>query len=243
VPLIYPGSKTPLFCLHGEDGRLGDYVHLLRHLKRDRPVYGLRLGTFEAELDTNLRLENLGSCYVAEIRKAQPTGPYWVCGYSFGGLVAFEVARHLIAQGAEVHLILLDAFPMSKWRSILFWLSVFLARMREKTLVSSLQRRRERNWGPNRVPDAGYNMRARAFHRIAKRYKYRPFFGSAVLIQCVSLNQELALLNRDGLNGWSKYLKGKTDTIKVEGVHYRLLKDSTVEEVARQIDHVLSRPE
>jgi hypothetical protein len=157
VPLIYPGSKTPLFCFHGEDGRLGAYVHLVRHLKRDRPVYGLRLGSFEAELDANLTLENLGSCYVAEIRKAQPTGPYWVCGYSFGGLVAFEVARHLIAQGAEVYLILLDAFPMSKWRSILFWLSVLLGRIREKTFLSSLQRRRERNWRPNHVLDTGYD--------------------------------------------------------------------------------------
>ena len=92
------------------------------------------------------------------------------------------------------------------------------------------------------MPDTGYDMRARALHRIPKHYKYRPFFGSAVLIQCVSFNRELALLNRDGLNGWSKYLKGKTDIIKVSDVHYRLLKDSTVEEVARQIDHVLSRP-
>jgi amino acid adenylation domain-containing protein len=243
VPLIYSGSKTPLFCLHGEDGRLGDYVHLVRHLKRGRPIYGLRLGTFEAELDTNLTLENLSSCYVAEIRKVQPTGPYWVCGYSFGGLVAFDVARHLIAQGAEVYLILLDAFLMSKWRWILFWLSVLLGRIREKTFLSSLRRRRERNWRPNRVPDTGYDMRARALHRIPKHYKYRPFFGSAVLIQCVSFNRELALLNRDKLNGWSKYLKGKTEVIKVAGVHYRFLKDSTVEEVARQIDHVLSRPE
>jgi len=56
-------------------------------------------------------LEELGALYVADMRAFQPEGPYHLLGASFGGMVIYEVARQLRAQGLEVGLVgLLDSF-------------------------------------------------------------------------------------------------------------------------------------
>jgi amino acid adenylation domain-containing protein len=238
-PLTAPGSGTPLFCMHGEDGGLGDYVYLLRWLKQGQPVFGVRLGSFKA-LQSKLTLRQICSSYVEEICKLHPRGPYLLCGYSFGGIVAYEVARQIHESKAEVLLILIDSFPISSWRELLFWPSVVLGIVRGGTFLSAVRRRRERNWGPAPRPDPGYESRQRKLFQKARLHKYESYFGSSVLIQCVASNNELALLNFDGLNGWASILKGTVETRKVRGVHSRFLKDSSVENVAQHLNEILN---
>jgi myxalamid-type polyketide synthase MxaB len=40
--------------------------------------------------------------YVLAIRQVQPEGPYYLCGWSTGGIFAYEMARQLRAQGAAL---------------------------------------------------------------------------------------------------------------------------------------------
>jgi len=44
-------------------------------------------------------VEQYAQLYVADIRKVQPRGPYYICGFSAGGMIAFEMARQLLAAG------------------------------------------------------------------------------------------------------------------------------------------------
>lgn len=48
---------------------------------------------------------------VQHIRKMQPTGPYTLCGYSFGACVAFEMGLQLEKLSERVQLVLLDGSP------------------------------------------------------------------------------------------------------------------------------------
>ena len=64
--------------------------------------------------------------YLREIKTRQPIGPYYLCGYSFGGLVAVEIARRLAESGNEVGLVgLFDTMlsplraPLRAWRSLI----------------------------------------------------------------------------------------------------------------------------
>ena len=64
--------------------------------------------------------------YLKEIKARQPNGPYYLCGYSFGGLVAFEIARRLSESGDEVGFVgLFDTlmspvrWPLRAWLSII----------------------------------------------------------------------------------------------------------------------------
>ena len=117
VPLHAAGSKTPLFCIHTGAGHLLNYVEMASILDADRPIYGLRPPDvdLEAKLPT---VEGLADEYISEIRKNQKRGPYNLCGMSFGGLVAYELANRLVAEGEHVQaLILFDTGNPGYYRS------------------------------------------------------------------------------------------------------------------------------
>ncbi|HAA27814.1 MAG TPA: hypothetical protein DCE56_09295 [Cyanobacteria bacterium UBA8553] len=108
---IQPGrAKPPLFCIHPIGGNVLEYVNLVRYLDSEQPVYGIQAqGLDEKQVPLN-RVEDMASHYIKEIRTIQPEEPYFLAGYSFGGLVAFEMAQQFHAQGQKVELLaLLDA--------------------------------------------------------------------------------------------------------------------------------------
>ena len=80
-----------------------------RYLGPEQPVYGL-IPFFWDVPRASFTLEQIAADFLEEIRALQPEGPYFLGGYSFGGLVAFEMAHQLQTQGQEVRLlVLIDA--------------------------------------------------------------------------------------------------------------------------------------
>jgi amino acid adenylation domain-containing protein len=101
--------KPPLFCIHPVGGNVLEYHALANHLDPDLPVYGLQSQGLDGQ-PTLRRVEDMASHYIQEIRTIQPQGPYFLTGYSFGGLVAYEMAQQLAAQGQQTALLaLLDS--------------------------------------------------------------------------------------------------------------------------------------
>jgi thioesterase domain-containing protein len=83
--------------------------------------------------------------YLSEIKKRQPTGPYHLCGYSSGGLVAFEIARRLSESGDEVGLVGLVDTTMSPVRwPLRTWLAIGARRM--SILAAALRASTLRAW-------------------------------------------------------------------------------------------------
>src|SRR3569833_502739 len=80
-------------------------IHLL---PPNIPVYGL-----QGDPDTahGRNFEHIVADYVQEIRKFRPNGPWFIAGYSLGGLIAHETARQLTRNGEVARLFLLDSFP------------------------------------------------------------------------------------------------------------------------------------
>ncbi|MFH8407404.1 amino acid adenylation domain-containing protein [Streptomyces sp. NPDC018019] len=111
LPLRSQGSLPPLFCVHPSLGLSWGYRGLLPHLPADRPVYGLQARGLAGPEPLPLTMEEMAADYVAQIRSVQPTGPYHLLGWSFGGTVAYAVATALEARGEEVALLaLLDTY-------------------------------------------------------------------------------------------------------------------------------------
>lgn len=104
VVVLQPqGIKTPLWLVHPGVGEVLVFVSLAHHIV-DRPVYAFRAKGFNSEYgETPFKsLEEVFETYHAAIKKRQPQGPYAVGGYSFGGMVAFEIAKRLESNGDEV---------------------------------------------------------------------------------------------------------------------------------------------
>jgi thioesterase domain-containing protein len=84
---------------------------LAHHLALEQPLYGLAAQMLDKKYAPLNRVEDLAAHYIKEMRILQPDGPYFLVGVSFGGLVAFEIAQQLVAQGQQVALLaLLDTY-------------------------------------------------------------------------------------------------------------------------------------
>ncbi|KAL4866672.1 hypothetical protein BDV12DRAFT_198894 [Aspergillus spectabilis] len=103
VTLQPHGNKTPLWLVHPGVGEVLVFVNLAHHIK-DRPVYAFRAKGFNAAAGETpfTSLQEVFTTYRDAIKKQQPYGPYAIAGYSFGGMVAFEVTKLLEQGGDEV---------------------------------------------------------------------------------------------------------------------------------------------
>ncbi|HLJ17370.1 MAG TPA: alpha/beta fold hydrolase [Bryobacteraceae bacterium] len=101
------GSKPPLYLISGLGGNVVRFHALARYLGPDQPVYALQPPGLDGQRPFLTNLEDMAAHYIAEIRKAQPSGPYHLAGYSFGGLVTHEMACQLLTHGEEPGLVAL----------------------------------------------------------------------------------------------------------------------------------------
>jgi acyl transferase domain-containing protein/thioesterase domain-containing protein len=112
------GSGAPLFLIHALGGRVIGYRDLLKHLKSDHTVYGVEFDLADAH-PNRMRMEFLAANYIRNIRSVQPRGPYHLVGYSFGGLLAFEIAHQLHKVGDSVAFLgMLDTWQPRHLRSL-----------------------------------------------------------------------------------------------------------------------------
>ena len=103
------GSGTPLFLIHGGDGGVMFYkalVDKMTHL--NAPVFAVESPSLNRRDIAMPDLPTQVTQYMQLIRAKQPHGPYRVGGYSFGGIVAFEIAARLHALGEVVKLVIFD---------------------------------------------------------------------------------------------------------------------------------------
>lgn len=111
VALQPQGSEVPFFCVHSLGANLVSYGNLARTVGLEQPFYGLQPVGLDGKMEPHTRIEQMASHYVAEIRALKPKGPYRLGGVCLGGVIAFEMARQLVAAGEEVdRLVLIDTY-------------------------------------------------------------------------------------------------------------------------------------
>lgn len=117
VPVQADGSKTPIFVVHPMDGDVFRYAELARLLGPDQPFYALRARGIDGREEPVSDIKTMAASYIAEIQAIRPQGPYLLGGYSFGAMVALEMAQQLRAKGQDVALLaILDQAPLNSDR-------------------------------------------------------------------------------------------------------------------------------
>jgi acetoacetyl-CoA synthetase len=113
VQVLRPGDGTspPLYVVQGMHADTYSFFYVVDALTLDCPVLGLT-GPLTGPDGRQLPIADIAAAHVADLVEHQPTGPIRLMGYSFGGLVAFEMARRLATLGREVTFLgLLDVIP------------------------------------------------------------------------------------------------------------------------------------
>lgn len=254
VPIRPDGQRPPLFCIHDISGEVLNFRGLAGYLDGDQPVYGVQSVGLDKSGPPLVRVEDMATRYTAEIRHVQPSGPYYVGGYSMGGWIAYEIARQLQDMGQSVALLaLFDTIPrqgqvratLHQWvghhRNRLANLPAaelapyFAQRLANMGTVAAAKARGHifsaawhavENRG-RRIPELLYRP-AEANLMAARAYQPRPYRGDAVLFKAAPY----AWMPKDAHEGWRSLIGGNLEIRSVPGNHDTLLEEPHVKGVA-----------
>ena len=98
-------GRLPLFAVHPTGGDVLCYHHLARLLGPEQPFYALQARGLDGRSEPLRSIEEMAAEYLRAVRGVQPHGPYQLAGWSFGGVVAYEMAQQLRRDGEEVALV------------------------------------------------------------------------------------------------------------------------------------------
>ncbi|AOM42700.1 amino acid adenylation domain-containing protein [Xenorhabdus hominickii] len=114
VPMRTTGHKRPLFFVHPMGGNVLSYLRLVKYFPDDQPFYALQSHGVDAGSMPLTSVQEQAANYLEAIRQIQQHGPYSIGGWSYGGFVAFEIARQLKEHGEEVaDLFVLDTVALN----------------------------------------------------------------------------------------------------------------------------------
>jgi amino acid adenylation domain-containing protein len=234
VALQPEGAGTPLFFMHPVAGSAFVYVALARLLGTERPFYGLNSPVNEPLT----KIEEMAARYVEAVRAVRPEGPYLLGGWSMGGLIAYEMAQQLRAQGQEVALLALidraafDAEPQARDDAVLqSWF--------EQT-IESVRGQAEATGGE--LWSFGPTMYHRLFqvyknnHRAVEQYAPRPYAGRVTLLRAA----ETPVVTPDPTLGWGA-LAADVDLHVVPGTHTSMLHEPEVRVLAERLRACVER--
>ncbi|MEO7021510.1 MAG: amino acid adenylation domain-containing protein [Ktedonobacteraceae bacterium] len=255
------GSRPPLFCVHPSGGEVLCYMNLARHLGSDQPVYGLRASDLQLQ-EAGTSLIEMASAYREALCTIQPYGPYFLGGWSMGGVIAFEMARQLEAQGQHVAFLgLFDSYlpPEQTDDDEHTWLRKFVGDLAdfsgmtfsyteagipvaetEEALQYLLLEVQQAHLLPT---DVDVNYIKRLFSTFKRNVdalcRYQPEFYAGE----ISLFQASAFTGGDQVEltyGWHQFAAQVTQQA-VPGNHYTMLRDPQVEVLARLINACLAK--
>ncbi|WP_086838998.1 non-ribosomal peptide synthetase [Amycolatopsis kentuckyensis] len=228
LPIRPDGDRAPLFCVHAGLGLSLPYLGLVQHLDPGRPMYGLQSPNIGGDGELPVSVEDVAEEYAARIRAIQPSGPYHLLGWSFGGLLAHEIAVQLQEAGERVEtLCVLDSFPVDAagqappTRQEL--LASFLehlghdaeedAELSPAAVIDVLRR------GGSRLAGIGEDRMARVLEvmsnngELALRYEPARFSGRLLLFLAADGLTEADLAERPGR--WAPYVDGAIETHRI----------------------------
>lgn len=107
VKMQKKGAAAPLFCVHPVGGHVFCYADLAKALGEEQPFYALQAPSPERVSGSLATIEAIANLYLQEIRNVQPHGPYFLGGWSVGGVIAWQMAKQVRLDGEAVGMLAL----------------------------------------------------------------------------------------------------------------------------------------
>jgi thioesterase domain-containing protein len=226
IPLNTEGRKNPLILVHGERGN----YFFKDLLEQDQPFYGfLHLGS-EGESVKYRTVEEFAKEYIKQLLVVIPKGTIYLGGFSFGGIIAYEMANQLMKLGFEISLLLLvDCAHPDYRRSILknvafreklsrYFLDTNYPSLKSKIRLLSAK---ANVLAGRPIPVSQRNFYILSnYSRAYSKYFPEKYNGKVVLFR--SRKNE----SMDRTLGWKKIVSDKIEVIDYEGDHLSMMEES-----------------
>jgi amino acid adenylation domain-containing protein len=266
VPIKANGSRPTLYVVHGSGLTVLVFHGLAMNLDPDQPVFGLQARGLNGVDEPFDNMEEIAAYYVSEIIQQNPAGPYSLAGYSFGGIVAFEMAKQLKAMGREINMLAIfdtnadNSYyfdspkirmkkklkrQLPKFNFILrsFFKSPAEVLKYQFNLFRLKIRERLRSAGliykVEDVENIANEHKINEQHDIAfAKYKMSPFDGAIDLFRVKGRNY---FLDDPVYLGWKPYAIQGIEIHEISGDHKTFLLPPNVQELAKLLDEVMKR--
>ncbi len=248
-----------LYFIHGVGLNPIEIKTLVKSLDQDQTIWGLQspavLNSSIAPLES---LEDIAGYYIGEIRKEGLKGPFNLMGNSFGGLIAFEMAKQLLHEGEKVTFLgMIDTIAShtedenrttinkigSFFGKLSFEFSFFLDDpgyyfdYRRKYLLEKKESIRNKF---EKIDTIDLNQRIKQIERTNqlawKKYKHEPIDVKITLFQA---DRRTFFVEDFNTFGWSKFAK-EVEIIKMPGEHANMLKPPHGVEFTRTLQKKLN---
>jgi amino acid adenylation domain-containing protein len=243
VPMRTEGAAPPLFCVHGGAGNVASFPRLARALPADRPAYALQWDGLDGSRGSRT-IEEMARSYVQQVRRVQPSGPYFFAGQCIGGLITREMTRMLGEDGEDVALLVMYdtpnvysrhfrptkglpavptavQAPVNRLTGATANAARFLMGKRPRRAYLRVRLQSALRWGVPSVQDRGLYV-GMVMVRAAWRYRVRPLDVPTVLIhsgRSSGLGIAMAGHWADGVMGWSEHVSPRFEVHRVRGGH------------------------
>ena len=248
VPIQPHGDLPPLFVVAGIGGNPMNLRFVAKHLGAEQPFYGLQHRGTDGQQAPHRSVQAAAREFAAHIREVQPSGPYYVGGFSAGGVAALEIAQVLQDQGEPVGLIVMfdatspDLAPEVPVKHNRERGSVVRRRLGPAAIGAALRRR---------LTDFGHRWRLEVLGRLARVFPYR------YRMEAVTLSWQIAVesyhlhpidadvlvlwakvrdrLTFDETNGWQRWVRSDLRVRHVPGGHTTHVDELNAAETAKQL--------
>ncbi|MFE5039382.1 alpha/beta fold hydrolase, partial [Streptomyces sp. NPDC056683] len=226
------GSKAPFFFVHPGGGLSWCYMPLARFVPEEYPLYGLQARGIDGGGELAPTLREMAAAYLEQIRSVQPSGPYHLLGWSFGGTVAHEMAIQLRAAGEEVAaLVIMDTFPLAPEAAI------EPSRSGQETAIEEMVDLVREELGNllNGFSDDELRLMAGVYHNNVDLRNNHPlgrFEGNALLLVATEGRPATA----SHAAKWQPYISGKVAEVRFACTHADLMRPETLAQVWQAVE-------
>ena len=257
VPIQTAGQATPLFLVHPAGGNVLCYLELAQQLGPDQPVHAFQAEGLEDGQTPCADVAEMARTYIEAMQAVQPHGPYQLAGWSFGGLVAAEMAAQLQARRESVSFLgMLDAIAPQVIRDLTpepeddaqFFADYFAAS--DVALDLDHLRRFDAQAQLDHVVEQGRQLGVfpadvdveqtrrlvrtyRSNMAAAMRHHPKPLSAAITLFQATERRPEDPALPAD--HGWRACTTGPVEVVVVPGQHHTMVSRPHVEVLAQRL--------
>jgi len=248
--------KQSFFYLPGVGGHTLNFYHLAHLLTIPLSQYGLNLPGLNGNPTILHTIEEMAAYFIREIQQVQPEGPYWLCGFSMGGRIAYEMALQLTKQEQKVAFVAIlgtsaPGFPKAyRWKPA-HYLERFVkfcglsldekmryiqSQRQYKKLRKQRQTGQKDGWDIHEFPNYRKLHRAglEAFIRYQTRQRYD---GDIVLFREM---KDFNLLDKEMYNhptfGWDQFITGQIRVHDIDCIHPNILNQPHVQTCAMLLE-------
>lgn len=264
VPIKPHGTKMPIYIIHGSGLHVLLFNVLAIHMDPDQPIYGLQAKGINSTDEPYDNIEEMAAYYIDAILKKNPEGPYALAGYSFGGLIAYEVSKQLIERGKKVKLLaMFDTYadqsyhhrpwPVRTWYSTvslikdrLFvltllrenpWETVYFKGKSMKRKLYKLYHKTRHSENNGSALNDNYYRVQKTNHIAARKYRLVPML---MQIDVFRAKKRSYYMDDFEFLGWKPFALKGVNVHDIPGDHFSLFSSPNDKEFARVLQKVLN---